>query len=104
MRLRTIYSHRHDPEYSRVYADIYWRSLLIIICLVFVAASIYGATTFFGVVSVLDSVAPQGATNKGEGAFNTSMLEATLNGYATRQAEFQILEKSAVPALPDPSK
>ena len=103
-RLRMIYEHRRDPEFSRPYADLYWRSLLVLACIVLVAAGIYSATTFFGVLAVVSSVNPQGATNKAQEVFDAKKLSKTLNGFAMRQTDFQILEKTPVPALSDPSK
>ena len=104
-RLQMIYMHRYEPEYSRTFANLFWRGALTLACVVIVGAGIYGATVFFGAL-------PQSSTNTSTAGpavsagsnLNHTQLDATLNNFAARQATFKSLQTGAIPSVADPSK
>jgi len=103
--LRTIYDHRYEPEYSRVFADLYWRALLILACIAIVGAGICGASIFFG---ALPTSAPDVSVNASDIAAGSNLdrlqLDATLNSFTAREEKFRSLQTAPIPLVPDPSK
>ena len=104
-RIRTVFSNRSDPEYARDFAELYWRTLTLVACVIIIGAALYGASLFFSTLSELNAIAPSPASaSPVSSKLNQAKLEATLSGFAARQADFQALQSSALPAIADPSQ
>ena len=104
-RLHLTYVRRHEPEYSRAFADLYWRSLLVIACIIIVGVCAYSAAVF---ITALPQVNPDTAaavsTISVKLNLNRTQLDATLSGFTARQTKFQTLQTSPIPPLIDPSQ
>jgi hypothetical protein len=105
-RIRTIIRDRSDPQYARVFADLYWRGLLIIATLVVIGVAAYGASTFFGTLSQLNPIAGSGspAPVPTAASIDRGALDATIAGFAARQAQFQALQQNPIPPIADPAQ
>jgi hypothetical protein len=104
-RLRTICEHRYEPEYARAFADLYWRSLLALACVVTAGTCAYCTSLFLGVLPQSGPETSAAATAIPAGSnFNRAQLDAALSDFAARQAEFKNLQAGAIPPLPDPSQ
>ena len=104
-RLRATSENRYEPEYARAFANLYWRALLALACIVIVGAGVYGTVVFLGALSRPDA----GATTAGPGIpagsnLNRPQLDAILQGFAARQETFKSLQSGSVPSVQDPSK
>ena len=104
-RLQTIYMHRYEPEYAHAFADLYWRSLLILACVVIAGACAYGAIEFFGALPQSDANASAATSGISGGSnLDRTELDATLSGFAAREARFKSLQAGAIPPVVDPSQ
>ena len=104
-RLRRTYEHRYEPEYARAFANLYWRSLLSLACIVVVGTFAYCAIVFFGALPQSSTDTPAVTSSIPAGAnLNRAELESTLNGFAARQASFNALKTDPTPSVTDPSK
>jgi hypothetical protein len=103
-RIQAIYVHRYEPEYARAFADLYWRALLTLACIVVAGAGAYSAVEFFGALPTSDANSIVATTDiSGGPSLDLVKLEATLNGFAARQATFKSLQSGAIPPIGDPS-
>ena len=104
-RIRTVYTNRYEPEYMHSFADLYWRTLLSLACIVVAVACVYGAMQFFDALSQLSSSAPVSSPGPQSSAgLDKKQLDATLNGFAARADVFKNLQSGSVPKITDPSK
>ncbi len=100
-----VFSNRSDPEYARDFAELYWRTLTLLACVIIIGAALYGASLFFSALSELSSVDSSHSTAPSASSkLNQAKRDATLSGFAARQADFQALQSSALPAIADPSQ
>lgn len=105
VQIRTIYSNRYQPEYARMFVDVYWRALLLIACGVIGGASLYGGLLFFDVLSDLNATTPASASvPQASTGFSRIHLDTTLKGFAIRKESFDALQKGSIVPIEDPSK
>lgn len=99
---RNLYSARYEPEGARLLADIYWRCLLGLACLVVALALGWG---IFDLLGVLDSLAPPAtASPTPAAAFSRGTLQNMVQAFQDRQSQFDALDATPLPAVADPSK
>ena len=104
-RLRATFAHRYEPEYARAFADLYWRSLLVLACIIIAGVCAYSAIVFFGAIpQSSSSTASAISTISGGSNFNRVRLNATLNGFAARRTTFKDMQTGTIPPMPDPSQ
>ena len=101
-RMRDLYDARFEPEGVRVLADIYWRTLLSFAVLVILLALLWGLWTLWGVFDVL-AQAPD-TSPLPPASLNRAALQGIVQGFNTRQAQFNNLQSNPPAAVPDPSK
>jgi hypothetical protein len=99
---RDIYAARHEPEGLRRLADFYWRGVLSLAFLIAACAILYGVWNILNVLNDL-SAAPDTSASPPP-PLDRTQLDATLNGFEARQAQFNALETTPGPTIPDPSK
>ncbi len=104
-RIHTVFVHRHEPEYARAFANLYWRVILVLAGLVIGGSVAYGAVVFFDVLSGKpSSTSVTAASVSTQSSFDRTKLDATLSSFTGRQAKFNSLQTGTIPQIPDPSK
>ena len=93
---------RHEPEEIRRLSDLYWYTLLIAAFLVLVLVFLYGTWVLIRVLHDLGA-APD-TSPPPPPALNRAALNATVQEFETRQAEFENLKKASPPPITDPSR
>jgi hypothetical protein len=107
--IKKTWINRSQPEYMRVFARLYWHSLLSVAVIITVGAALYSVTLFFDVLSQLKSAALLSTTKPTAEIpatvnLNSSLLESTISTFAARQGQFQALQQTPVPPANDPSQ
>jgi len=101
-RTYDLWAYRHEPEYIRKLVDAYWFTLLLLSVTVIVFALLYGGTKLLAVRGEAEG----GTLLQSEGGrviLNQIELEATLEGFAAREANYESLKKNP-PKIADPSR
>jgi hypothetical protein len=103
-RIRTVYANRSEPEYAHAFADLYWRTLLSLACIVVIGACVYGALLFSSVLSELAASSPVRASATAAPPFDMTKLNTVLSRFAARQSAFESLQSATAPTVTDPSQ
>jgi hypothetical protein len=103
--IRATYTRLYEPEYVRSFTEIYWYSLLASSLVIAIVASVYGATTFLGVVALLDASGP-GSTASPHitSPLDQSLLDATLGGFELRRSHLAAMQVEHIVPIADPSR
>ena len=102
-RIRNTYSYRHEPGCVRVLAESFWRAVLLTLTLVVIGAIAYGGYALLTVFADVSNIENALASRAPVPALNRTQLQATIDGFATRQANYDFL-KTHPPKVVDPSK
>jgi len=101
--LRDAYVNRYEPENLHTLAAVYWHIVLSIVALVIFGSLCYGLWQLVSIIGVSEEevlpLSPQGGTS----ILKKDQLEATVNGFAEREALFNFL-KNNPSRLSDPSR
>ncbi len=101
-RIRTALAGRYEPEGVRSLAAMYWRGLLVAAGILVIASVLYGVWDIF---SVLDALASAPDTSPPPpAAVDRVALHSVVQGFQTRQTQFDDFRASPPPTIPDPSK
>jgi len=100
---RDLWGYRHEPERLRILADFYWRVLLVLAVSIVVGAALYGGMKLLTALGSGEGEITLSPSGGGGAVLNRADLQATLEGFATRQAQYEFLKKNA-PKIADPSK
>ena len=99
--VRKILNDRDEPRHIHLFADLYWKGLLLLAFVTLVSVflySIWGLTRILGGLSAaLDTSAPpRPALNRGE-------LNAAVSAFDARKAVFEDLKTNPPAGVKDPS-
>jgi len=99
--VQDIFANRYEPEGARIFARIYWRTLLALTFLILVASIVYGEWDFYTTLHDLENLptAPLPAP-----LLDRTSLDATLADFQTRQQQYQSLSAGAGAQVADPSR
>ena len=103
-QLRALYENRYEPEYAHAFADIYWRTLLVVACIVVLGVGGFGAYTFFSALSQLNSTTATQSAIPTNAPIDQGKIETVEQSFAARLSDFAALQAGPVTAVPDPSK
>lgn len=101
-RMRNAYAARFEPEGARSLAYLYWRSLLVLTGVLLVLAVAWGLWNLFDVFALLASEPDTSPLPKA--ALDRGALLNVVQGFETRQTQWNDLTGSPAPAIADPSK
>jgi hypothetical protein len=99
--LKRVYERRLEPEYLRILAEGYWRSLLVIALIAILCLILFGFWQFIAVVDDLAG-AQSGSGTKPPVALNRAMLQSTLAAFDQRHSLYSSGGGNA--SFKDPSK
>ncbi|MEK9154350.1 MAG: hypothetical protein AAB798_02675 [Patescibacteria group bacterium] len=102
MRVRDAWSNRNEPEHLRILLESYWRALLGMAGILIACAILYSAFNLFSVLSRGKNV-PALSPDEGLVVFDNQGLETTLDGFVTRETNYEFLKKNP-PKIFDPSR
>jgi len=99
--IRDLYDARHEPENTRVLADLFWRVILVTTAFCIVAIIAFGSWQFITVLERLASAQrPEGTP---PAALDRSELQAALTAFAQRETAYAELIARPV-SVSDPSR
>lgn len=101
-RLKAAYSDLSEPEFVKMFADMYWHALIALCALGVIVSLVYGAMRFMGVQVTLSSNETQAQASTGKD-IDRELLQNTVDGYQARAQKFTALA-SSTEALIDPAK
>ena len=96
--IRTIYIHRHEPEYAIAFADFYWRGLLFTAAVVVIVVCAYSGWQFWNIVTELGTTATQ--SQSAPLPLNKTLLNNTMAGFEARSVRFNAV--ASLPTVADP--
>ena len=99
--VRHLYANRYDPEGTRAFARVYWRTLLAIAFTAMVISIAYGEWSLYGVLQDLGNV-PN--TTIPSSAIDRADLDAAVTGFEERQRAYEDLQKHPPSQVSDPSR
>ncbi len=97
--IRATYARRHEPLYAVLFADLYWRMLLLVALGVVIIACVIGAWQSVAIIDEFGSGDSPDAASKI--LLNTAQLNATLQAIQSRSTNFQAA--ATLPSIADPS-
>lgn len=101
-KVRDLYAARFEPGELRVLADIYWRMALGLAAVAVAGALAWGGWQLVAVMNDLGT--PPSGTLPPAPGLDRSALEATVQAIQNRQTQFQTLQATPAPAIPDPGQ
>lgn len=96
-----MYIYRHEPEYFRPLAELFWRSLLVLLAVGVVVVLIFAASVFWDVLSTLGNAA--GGPARQPAVLDRAELQNTLRLIEERSLEFEAKKTTPTPVV-DPSR
>ena len=105
-RLRTTYDNRNEPEYARAFADLFWRTSLVLAATVVALTIASGTGLFFQALAEVNSLQTRSATPPPTSGtqIDRKALDATVVSLVARTTSFQNLQSSIPDAVADPSQ
>jgi hypothetical protein len=100
-RLKAAWSDLSEPEFVKMFADMYWHALISLSMLAIVIALGYAAIRFMNVQATLSSTPPAGKAASGQD-IDKALLQSTVDGFRSRAANFLIAASST--PIADPAK
>jgi hypothetical protein len=100
LRLRELYTFRHEPEYVRPITEIFWLALLAAVAAGAVGVVLFGVGTFWSVTSILS--APPGPARLPT-VLDRAALDETLSTIEEKKRDFNTRKASPTPVA-DPSR
>ena len=100
--IRDVYVRKHSPEYARAPADFYWRGLLSIAFCIITLVIFYGVWDLLNVLNALSASLDTSAPPPP--ALDRAALNKVIQGFETRQVQFDALRKNPSAGISDPSR
>ncbi len=100
-RAKEMYTYRHEPEYVRPLAELFWRALLVLTATGVVGVLVFAATVFWDVLATLGNAA--GAPARTSPALDRAALQNTLRLIEEKRLDFEARKATSTPVV-DPSR
>ncbi|OGG90941.1 hypothetical protein A3H16_00205 [Candidatus Kaiserbacteria bacterium RIFCSPLOWO2_12_FULL_53_8] len=100
--VREMLANRHEPESLRSLADLYWRGLLSIAFCIITLVIFYGVWDLLNVLNALSASLDTSAPPPP--ALDRAALNKVIQGFETRQVQFDALRKNPSAGISDPSR
>ena len=101
-RLSELYAYRYEPEGLHVFADYYWRTLLVVFMVFAALIVLYASIEFWRATSRMEET-PSAEAPVSSPSISRAQLQSALDQFRSRQARFETL-KGSLPSVLDPSR